>query len=485
MVVPAVAHLALYQVSYDVCRTNLASILVGTTSDVLPKINVISGNTLSIGKISTVQPFAEFENLTGQHIIMYEAALQPQATTMTVTAINPVAQGVEYVQNNIDITTCSSTVFVNELPQVPSPSAPEIFGVSAQVGNGTKLPSETAQYANNKTLSVYAIVASNSTLHDVQIRFASAGQNLTSFASSAMTVRQLSNSSTLHLVNGTVPTGKMSGPYATYWIWARNSQGLVANSPQYIVGTTPSYPVNATISLDAKPVAAQGKALMPTIYVINNSTGPIFGSISLVANGTIVTQSPGEVFGTGASASSLIWTVPISYQNATYHLSARGEFYGTTIETANDTVATFPSYETVILSELGTLEPISDSSGRHIGEPVGLYSSFESQVGYSYKVISPDGTCVIGQENSCMVQGATLGNTSATVTLGGQNYTVEYTGPASKVQRFAIESAQPILGAWKVQIESAGTIQEDVMSSVLLKIVYSPENMSSILVSSR
>jgi len=139
----------------------------------------------------------------------------------------------------------------------------------------------------------------------------------------------------------------------------------------------------------------------------------------------------------------------------------------------------------VILSDLGPLEPISDSLGHHIGEPVGLYSSFEGQAGYSYHVVSPDGTCVIGQERSCMVQGVALGSQSATVTLGGQNYTVEYTGPAAKTQRFAIESAQPILGAWKVQIESAGTVQEDVMSRVLLKIVYSPENLPSNLVSSR
>ncbi len=116
---------------------------------------------------------------------------------------------------------------------------------------------------------------------------------------------------------------------------------------------------------------------------------------------------------------------------------------------------------------------------------MGLYSSFEGQPGYSYKIISPDGICVIGQENSCMIQGMALENKSTTITLGGQNYAVEYTSPAGKPQRFAIESAQPMLGAWKVQIESAGSVQEDMMSRVLLKIVYIPENMPSNLVSSR
>ena len=105
-----------------------------------------------------------------------------------------------------------------------------------------------------------------------------------------MTIQQL-NSSNSYLVNGTIPSEDLSGPYVTYWIWARNSQGLVVNSPQYLVGMTPNYPVNATISIDVKPVAAQGKIMMPTLYVVNNSTGPIFGTISLVANGTVVSES--------------------------------------------------------------------------------------------------------------------------------------------------------------------------------------------------
>ncbi|MDE1829658.1 MAG: hypothetical protein KGI25_04985 [Thaumarchaeota archaeon] len=475
MVIPAQAHLTLYQISYDVCRTDQARILVGTTSDILPKINVITGDKLSIGKISADQPFAQYENLTGQHIMIYEAALQPKSNTITVTAINPVAQGIEYVQNKIDITACSNTVFVNELPQVPSPSAPKIFGVTAQVGNGTKMPAESVQYTNNNALTITAIVSSNVTLQNVQIRFANAGQNLTSFASGNMTVQQLNGSRTTYLANGTIPSESLTGPYASYWIWARNNQGLVANSPQYLIGTTPAYPVNATISSDLKPVSVQGNDLAPTIYVMNNSTGPIYGSLALVVNGTVVSQTPGEVFNIGLSATSLSWTVPMSYQNATYITSTRGGFYGTTIETSNTTVATFPPFKVVTLSELGPLAPIHGSLGNIIGEPIEISSSFENQNGYSYRVVSPDGTCVIGQEDSCLVQSVPSGNRSATITLGNQNYTIEYTSILVKTQRFAIASPEPILDTWKVQVEKAGTIQEDMMSKVIVKTRYIEE----------
>jgi len=265
--------------------------------------------------MSDVQPFAEFENYTGNHILAYEAKLDPKANTITITAINQVANGLEYVQKVIDITGCHSTEFVTELPLLPSTQAPGIFGVSTKIGNGTQLPPEAVQYASNKTLSVYAYVTSDSPLHDAQIRFTNATQNATNFASSVMSIAQQGNYSS-YIINGTILPEKLSAPYTTYWIWARNNDGLVSDSGPYTIGVTPSYSVNATVSLDSKPNIAEGMPMTPVVYVTNNSTGPIYGSVSLVANGTIVSQSPGIVFGRGVSAIQMKWVTPMLYHNA-------------------------------------------------------------------------------------------------------------------------------------------------------------------------
>ena len=206
------------------------------------------------------------------------------------------------------------------------------------------------------------------------------------------------------------------------------------------------------------------------IYVMNNSTGPIYGALSLIANGTVVVQTPGEVFNTGLSATSLSWEVPMSYKNATYILSARGDFYGTAVETPNATVAAIPPFRFTTLSGLSPLAPVRDSLGEITGEPVGVYSSFENQDGYSYKVVSPDGTCVLGREDTCLVT-SIAGVNRSTVTIGNQIYTVEY-GETGMTQRFSITSQEPIIGAWKVEIERDGLVQEDMMSKVMAKIEY-------------
>lgn len=358
------------------------------------------------------------------------------------------------------------------MPQVPTPVAPKIFGVNVQVGSPSKSPAESVQYTSASPLVVNAIVSSNVTLQSVQIRFANSGQNLTEFSSINMDLQQFNGSKTTYLANATIPSENMTGAYTTYWIWARNSQGFVANSPQYLIGTTPTYPVNATISTDAKAALVQGNSLVPTIYLTNNSTGPIYGSLSLIVNGTVVSQTPGEVFNTGLSATDLGWTIPISYQNTNYTTSIIGEFYGTTVQSQNRTVVTIPPFRAMTLPQLGPLEPIRDGLGNILGEPVGISSTFESQAGYSYKVVAPDGACIIGMEGPCLVQSVSSGNKTASVFHGNQSDTVEYASISGKMQRFSITSSEPLSGSWKVQIEKSGSVQEEIMSKVIAKIRY-------------
>ncbi|MDE1862444.1 MAG: hypothetical protein KGI33_05990 [Thaumarchaeota archaeon] len=484
MVPPAVANLTLYQVSYDVCAKNSAQVLVGTTSSMSPRINIITGNKLEQGKLAEVQPFSEYENVTGRHILLYDAMLNPSATTMTVTAINQVENGVEYVQKIIPITTCHNTDFVSELPPMPFAQSPVIFGVATQVDNATGLSSGTMQYADNNTVSVYAYVKSNSTIQDAQIRFSPMSQNATGYDSNNMTISSFGNH-TVYFVNGTLLPRDLSSPATTYWVWVRDSNGLVSDSAPYLVAVTPTYAVNASLSLEARSSTPEGEQTNPMVYVTNNSTGPIYGPISLVANGTSVSQSPPILFNTGRSAVQLAWTPSKMYHNVIYHLSARGEFYGKVIGTGNATIATFPEFNVTTLAGLGVLGPINDSAGNTIGEPAGLFSSFENTGNYTYLVYSPDGTCIIGQEQACLVKGMAIAGNASNITLAGQKYTVEYTGPETAMQRISVQSTQLMLGLWKIGIERSGVEQNDLNARVMVRVAYSGEGLPYNITSSR
>lgn len=91
-------------------------------------------------------------------------------------------------------------------------------------------------------------------------------------------------------------------------------------------------------------------------------------------------------------------------------------------------------------------------------------------------VVAPDGTCVIGEEASCLVQGTPLGKKDTSVILSGQNYTVDYS-TLGTTQRFTITSAEPILGMWKIQVEKDGIVQEDMMSTVIVKVRYMAQTL--------
>ncbi|NHI04108.1 hypothetical protein DYY67_1483 [Candidatus Nitrosotalea sp. TS] len=62
------------------------------------------------------------------------------------------------------------------------------------------------------------------------------------------------------------------------------------------------------------------------------------------------------------------------------------------------------------------------------------------------------------------------------ITVGDQIYRVRYSGPDDSIERFSITSVDPIVGQWKVEIDSTqGFIpQVSAMNDVVMKVTYRP-----------
>jgi hypothetical protein len=119
-------------------------------------------------------------------------------------------------------------------------------------------------------------------------------------------------------------------------------------------------------------------------------------------------------------------------------------------------VTTFPSTIQVPISEPINISIIQQNN-QTIANPVALHSSFKDNKGdLRYQVTAPDGTCVIGPSENCLVTHSTIGQGNfKSVTIGDQIYRVRYSGSESMLERFTITSVDPIVGDWKVDIISS------------------------------
>ncbi|MGH9910722.1 MAG: hypothetical protein ACRD32_08775, partial [Nitrososphaerales archaeon] len=123
-----------------------------------------------------------------------------------------------------------------------------------------------------------------------------------------------------------------------------------------------------------------------------------------------------------------------------------------------------------------TIEIITDKDGNTVALPRILYASFKDGGDMRYRVIAPDGTCVIGDSEDCLVTQSTAGlpGSIKSITIGDQVYRIRYSGPANPLERFSITSIDPILGKWKVSIDSEDGLipQAYAMKDSFFKVKY-------------
>ena len=289
------------------------------------------------------------------------------------------------------------------------------------------------------------------------------------------------------IVTGIIPEELLKAPAVEFWIRLVTEEGLVLESTHTILGVKPeSVPISASIEMDTQTIKAQGTTIRPTAYVTNEADIPVYGTISLLVDGKKVTTKQ-TLFQSGQSIVGLQWSIPKTDTATSYKLQTLTEIYDKSYITSEATLDTFVRTQIVPLSEnIKPIIPITDELGNSIARPALLYASNPGEG--RFQITAPDGTCVIGSGEDCMVQDSTLSNRGAldSVILDGQIYRIRYSGADSPLERFSITSFDPVIGDWKVQIVSEDSILPlaSADSDVSLKIKYRAERSPLITVTS-
>ncbi|MDE1725270.1 MAG: hypothetical protein KGH76_05180, partial [Thaumarchaeota archaeon] len=479
----AAPYLKIEKISYDTCYKQIATIQVATdASDVDPMVIVRTSVTGVVSaKLTTDQPFAqENTNSTIRHLV-YQASLSPKETSFEVVALESVNHNIFSVGKTVNVNGCGENLDYTQTEPSASPvpvdlSAPKIFDIRVQIGNGTKQPADSTQFVDNKPLVVYAIVDTPTQITSSELRFADISDSSGQYNGITMDVVPLQISNSTYLLSGIINSDQLKTPAIKYWIHVENNANKKMDSDTYTIGVKPAYPILGDIDLDAKAARMEGTIGHPTAYFSNNSTGPVYGNIELAVNGTIVYTSPSQIFSVGQTTIPLQWKAITVGKVSTYQLQARAEIFGKEIvDTTPSHVSTFPGTDNIYLSHMTSVNDVSLYNVT-IARASVLYSSFVNDGTMRYKVTSPDGTCVIGPSDGCLVSSSTLGNSGGikSITLGDQVYRVRYTGSDDTLERFSITSADSLAGNWKVEIDSTDTMIPiaHAMDNVILKVKY-------------
>ncbi len=93
-----------------------------------------------------------------------------------------------------------------------------------------------------------------------------------------------------------------------------------------------------------------------------------------------------------------------------------------------------------------------------------------------FKVIDPQGQCIIGGGDECLVKDNTLDKRGGleSVPYGEQTFRVKYSGADNTLERFTITSIDPIIGQWNVSLESDDEFVQQAYASEdpIVKITY-------------
>jgi hypothetical protein len=481
----AVPYLKILQVSYDVCDTKMVKIVVSTDNRKDPTVIIRSSiSGVSDAQLATEQPYAAQNTNATIRKLVYDARIDPHEKSFEVLALEAIGHDIYSEGKTVEVSSCQETInILNEFPTQATQidlTAPKIFDVKFKIGNGTKVLSSdvTDQYVDNKPISVYSIIDSPKPLDRAELRYVTLGQNMNNYATAKMDIVPLAVSNSTYVISGTIPPQFMKSPAVQYWIHVENQAGKASDSIQYGVGVKPDYHTNGQLEFDIIHYRVEGSTATPTAYFTNNSTGPFFGTVSLVVDGNIVYTLPPQIFDVGQTKVQLNWKTIALGHLTTYQVQTRAAFYGKSFESEIKIINTFPSTQTVPLSQSKIIGPIVSQDGHTIAIPIIIHSSFNNEGRMRYNVTSPDGICVIGPYDNCLVTKSTFGLPSEvkSVTLGNQIYRIRYSGPDSPLERFEITSVDPIVGKWKVGIDSKDGLvpQAYAMEHNFLQIKYKP-----------
>jgi hypothetical protein len=118
---------------------------------------------------------------------------------------------------------------------------------------------------------------------------------------------------------------------------------------------------------------------------------------------------------------------------------------------------------------------VIEKDGQVLADPALIYAS-NSASDLRFRVTDPQGQCIIGGTEECLINGNTRGNRGGleSIPYGDQILRVRYSGADNTLERFSITSIDPIVGQWTVTLETEDESipQAHASDDTLVKVKY-------------
>ncbi|WP_220463407.1 prealbumin-like fold domain-containing protein [Nitrosopumilus sp. b1] len=470
-------------VYYNVCDDNIVKVMI--SGGLFPSNVVLQTKHSGIipAKLADYQPYAMDNQYSDVHRYVYEASISPNETFFVVSA-----NGESSISNtSIQIINCEGNVYlVKEDPY----SKPQIFDFKLEVDGQDRLvtSSNSYEYLEEPTSITISALIDNaqSELRRAELRLITMGdadieRNYTGLK---MKIEDLSGiSNTTSRVFITVPASLLKSPATEFWIHAINADGKINDSEHLYLGLIPNdidlNNVDAKLEMDMQTIKPQGTTLKPHAYLHNKESTSMYGLMTLLVDGKPVDAVP-YLFKPGFNDVELSWVIPKNASRLDYNISARVDLYGNGSTTNTGVLNTFVRTQSKQLDSVTELDLIRNEHGDVVARPSLIYASNNHDNDLRFRVVSPQGVCVIGSDSSCLVSSSTYGNRGdlTSVQIGDQIYRIKYSGADSPLERFSITSFDPITGDWLIQLESNDTIisYAEAVHEVIIKIKYRAES---------
>ena len=136
-------------------------------------------------------------------------------------------------------------------------------------------------------------------------------------------------------------------------------------------------------------------------------------------------------------------------------MQGKVDLYDKSITTKSALVHSYPQTVSMSTSNMKSLE-LLEKDGKVLASPALIYSS-NSDENLRFKVLDPQGQCIIGASDDCIVSENTKDNRGGLISVNyaDQILRVRYSGSDNPLERFSITSIDPLVDQWTVTLEAS------------------------------
>jgi hypothetical protein len=472
--------LTINEITYDKCDEHIARILVSSDADNPPSVVLHTTKSGTVyAKLAQVQPYEETNKITKVDRYLYEVPIASDESFLMVVVTEEKGTIQNTVQAGIRLTSCEGSTTIAEVPKGEfeeiSFNVPRIFDTKFQIGDSISYRADMDSeffYVDNQDLTVSAIIDSQIPLQRVELRTIPMTSLDEEYVAVRMNIESLPVSNSTYVVSGTVPSFFMQEPGMKYWIHVLDEGQNKSESKQYRIGVKPTSVPDVLVEMDVPTVKPTNSVIKPEIYIKNENSAS-YGIVSLLVDGKIVSKKA-QLLNEGQTKVTLDWKVPESKLYSSNELQASVDLYDKTITTVPATVHSYPKTIATSAYDMKPLELIVRDN-KVLAEPALIYAS-DSDENLRFRVIDPQGQCIIGSSDECVIKESTRDNRGGLVSVnyGDQILRVRYSGSDNPLERFSITSIDPITDEWVVTLETQdGMIPEaHALQDTSVKIKY-------------